>query len=141
MFCAEQVVQLHRHQSDISERGGVLVIIGNGAPNFITGFREQTGYRGPLYTDPSLESYRALNLKRTVGSSLNPKTMGRAVTALRHGFRQKKTQGDSWQQGGIFVVSPDDEVHFAFRAQFAGDMPELATILQALEAAKGPVAA
>ena len=41
-----------------------LVMIGNGAPMFIAGFREMTGYTGPIYTDPSLAVYKAAQLKR-----------------------------------------------------------------------------
>ena len=64
MFCREQVVQLHHEIDRIHRAGGEVVVVGNGAPHFIAGFRELTGYRGPLYTDPSLESYRAASLKR-----------------------------------------------------------------------------
>ena len=56
MFCREQVVQLHRERESIRRAGAELVVIGNGAPHFIAGFREITGYDGPLYTDPSLAS-------------------------------------------------------------------------------------
>jgi hypothetical protein len=130
-------VQLHRQQQEFSKRGAGLVIIGNGAPNFIGGFREHTGYQGPLYTDPSLSSYRALELTRSVFSSLNPKAVGRAFTALRQGFRQRKTQGDPWQQGGTLVVSADGEVVFLHRARYAGELADVSAILHALESGQG----
>ena len=134
-------MQLHRHQQDLSRRGAELVVIGNGAPNFMAGFREHTGYHGALYTDPSLDTYRALALKRSVTSSMNPKSLGRAVTALGRGFRQKKVQGDPWQQGGAFVISSDGVIRWSFRARFAGDMPDVSRILRALGSLGQPEAA
>lgn len=132
------MVQLHRNQPKFADHGGDLVIIGNGAPNFIAGFREHTGYTGALYTDPSLRSYEALALTRSLRSSVNLRTIGSAVTALRGGFRQRKVQGDVWQQGGVFVVGIDGGIHLAYRAEYAGDMPALNDVLKALDAAQNP---
>ena len=38
-------------------------MIGNGSPSFIEGFRDQTRWTGPVYTDPSLAVYRAAELE------------------------------------------------------------------------------
>lgn len=122
-------MQLHRARPQLSEVGVTLVVIGNGTPNFMEGFRDKTGYDGPLYTDPSLEAYKAFELRRDVRSSLNLRSLGKAISAYRGGNRQTATKGDPWQQGGVFVVSKDGELLFRYVAQFAGDKPTLDSIL------------
>ncbi len=133
MFCVEQAVQLHRNQQRITDAGARLVVIGNGASNFIAGFRQRTGYDGALYTDPQRNLYSALNLRRSVASSVGLRSMTKAIGTLRRGFRQTKTQGDPWQQGGVFVVNQDGTVLFHHRSEYAGDHPNIADILNALK--------
>jgi len=106
MFCREHVVQVHRQIDRIRSRGAEVVVIGNGTPSFIAGFREETGWDGPLYTDPSRKVYEAAELVRGVLATLHPAAALRVVGALRRGFRQGRTQGDPWQQGGVLVIAP-----------------------------------
>ena len=98
-----------------------LVIIGNGAPNFIEGFREATGYTGPIYTDPTLAVYKAAQLKRGVFTVLKLRAAAATVGALRRGFRQVGTQGDATQQGGVMVVAPDGRILYHHISQYPGD--------------------
>ena len=60
-----------------------LYVIGNGSPSFMDGFRETTGYQGPLFTDPSLEVYQAAGLKRGVATVLSPRAALAGLSALR----------------------------------------------------------
>jgi hypothetical protein len=129
------VVQLHRHLDEIRALGAELVVIGNGAPTFMDGFREATGWDGPLYTDPSLAAYTAAGLARGVGTVLNGRAALAALGALRRGFRQGRTQGDAWQQGGVLVVTPAQEVRYARAAAHAGDHADPAEIVAAVRAA------
>ena len=91
-------MQLHRDKHKLDAAGVELVIIGNGAPNFIEGFREQTKYDGPIYTDPSLATFKAAELLRDrvtitrlasglpVGADLehaDEVTLGRALAGRR----------------------------------------------------------
>ena len=124
-------MQLHRRIDDIHAAGAELVVIGNGTPNFVAGFRETTGYRGPLFVDPSLEAYRRAGMKRGVTTVLNPKSALHLVRALRRGQRQGRTQGDQWQQGGTVVVAPDGQVRYAYHSSEAGDHAPIHAILAA----------
>jgi hypothetical protein len=126
------VVQLHRDVDKIHAAGAELVVIGNGAPNFIAGFREQTGYRGPLYTDPSLKAYEAAHLERGVTKTLNPLSLAKTVKAFAQGHRQGLTQGDAWQQGGVLVIAPGGEVKWQHISKRPGDNATGAEILRAL---------
>lgn len=125
-------MQLHRDVDQIQAAGAELVVIGNGAPNFIAGFREQTGYRGPLYTDPSLKAYEAAHLERGVTRTLDPRSLGKSLKAFARGHRQGLTQGDNWQQGGVLVIAPSGEVRWQHVSKRPGDNATSAEIVRAL---------
>lgn len=125
-------MQVHRHIDAIHAAGAEVHVIGNGAPNFIAGFREETGWRGPVYTDPSLAAYKAAQLERGVGKTLDPRSLGGALRALAHGQRQGRTQGDAWQQGGTLVVAMDGTVKFQHISRRPDDVSKPEQILAAL---------
>ena len=132
MFCREQVVQLHHEIDRIHDAGAELVVVGNGAPHFIEGFRELTGYRGLLYTDPSRASYRAAGMKRGWTTFLNPKVLKNAARALGEGHMQGLTQGDPAQQGGTLVITPPGRVLFHHVSETGGDHAPLDAVLASL---------
>ena len=127
-------MQLHRASSKIAEAGGRLVVVGNGTPSFIEGFRDKSGFDGPVYTDPGRRTYEALRLRRDVRSALNLRSVRRALDAYRKGFRQTGTHGDAWQQGGVFVLDAHGEIVFRYASEYAGDHPAVETVLAALRA-------
>lgn len=132
LHCREHVVQLLGDVDAVRAAGAELYVIGNGSPSFIAGFREQTGWTGPVYTDPSLAVYRAAQLKRGVASTLDPRSLGDAWKALRRGTRQGWTQGDQWQQGGTLVVAPTGDVRWHHASGRPGDNATGAQIIAAL---------
>jgi hypothetical protein len=129
------VVQLHRKIDDIRRAGAELHVIGNGSPMFMDGFRETTGYDGPLYTDPSLAVYKAAGLKRGIATILSPRAAVAALGALKGGFRQGRTQGDATQQGGVLVIAPSGNVLFAQVSEYAGDNAPPEEIIRSLREA------
>ncbi len=132
MFCREHVVQLHRQIDDIHGAGAELVVIGNGTPNFIAGFRDKTAYIGPLYTDPSLKVFKAAQLKRSMAANLNPLGIARAARALSRGHLQGRTQGDAAQQGGLLVIASDGNVKYHHISSGPGDLAPMADVIRAL---------
>ncbi|MHB1847197.1 MAG: peroxiredoxin-like family protein [Deltaproteobacteria bacterium] len=116
----------------IHEKGAELVLVGSGAPHFISAFREDTGFQGPIYTDPSLASYRAAELNRGVVRTLGPRAAVNATRAFFRGFRQKKLQGDAFQQGGVLVIHPPAELRYRYASQVTGDHPNPREALAAL---------
>lgn len=125
-------MQLHRDIAPLAAAGADVHVIGNGAPTFIVGFREVTGYTGPLYTDPSLATYRAAELRRGLGTVLTLGTLTRSVGAFRRGFRQGSVQGDPLQQGGTLIVDTSGVVLFQHIADGPGDHARTADMLAAL---------
>ena len=104
-------------------RAGIpnLVVVGNGAPMFIAGFRETTGFTGPIYTDPSLEVYKAAQLKRGLGTFMKLGAVKATVGSVARGFRQGRTQGDATQQGGVIVIARDGRVLYHHISEYPGD--------------------
>jgi hypothetical protein len=125
-------VQLHRHIEQFHGKGAELIAIGNGSPSFIAGFRETTGFTGPIYTDPSLAAYQMAQLQRGVLRTFDPRGFGAALRALRDGQRQGRTQGDPWQQGGVLVVAKGGAVLWQQTSERAGDNATSEQILSAL---------
>jgi hypothetical protein len=125
-------MQLHRDIEKIHGKGAELHVIGNGTPNFIAGFREQTKYDGPLYTDPSLEVYKAAELKRGVTKTFNIRAAIPTLKAFVDGARQGRTQGDNWQQGGVLVVATDGTVKWQHANEHSGDNAPVDAIVRAL---------
>jgi hypothetical protein len=125
------VVQVHRAIDKLSAKANVYVI-GNGAPNFIAGFREQTGWQGPVYTDPSLKAYEAAHLERGFFKTFNPLAIGSTVRAFARGHRQGLTQGDQNQQGGVLVIGTDGVIKWQHISRRPGDNATPEEILEHL---------
>lgn len=135
LFCREKTAQVSERETDITEAGGRLIVVGNGQPRFVADFRRTTGYTGLLYTDPAREAYRACAFARGVGTAVNPTTARNALRTMRAGFRQGRTQGDPWQQGGVLAIGPGDQVLWIERIKHAGDTIDLDAVLDAVRAA------
>ena len=125
-------MQLHRDIDTVHATGAELYVIGNGSPSFIDGFREETGYDGPLYTDPSLAVYKAAELKRGITKTLDPRALGATIKAFAHGGRQGRTQGDPWQQGGVLVIGTGGEIKWHHASARPGDNATASQIARAL---------
>lgn len=106
-----------------------------GAPFFAQGFDQEfqlTSAGARLFTDPSLESFKAAGMKRGVWDTLGPKGWGQSLKTFLAGNRQKGTQGDPWQLGGALVVRQGGEIAFKHVERTPGDQVDLAALQQAL---------
>jgi len=132
IHCRDHVAELLAARPDFERAGAGVVLIGNGGPSFIAGFRDATSWTGALYTDPSLAAYRAAELVRSVGATLDPRSLGKAARALFRGQRQGRQQGDQWQQGGVVVIDTTGTVRWHHASSRPGDNASPAQILAAL---------
>lgn len=122
--------------SDLEAAGLRLVFVGNGAPHFARSFAAEQHVSAPLYTDPSLKTYAALEFRSGVLRTLgNPQMFGNAFRAWTAGHRQSRTQGPPMQQGGVVVVTPDGRVPYLFASETAGDHPNPDDVIRAARAA------
>jgi hypothetical protein len=132
MFCREHTVQLHRDIKAIRAAGAELYVIGNGAPHYIEGFRETTGYTGTVLTDPSRAVFAAAQLKRGPRTMLSVGVVARGISTLRRGYRQGLLHGDNLQQGGVLVIARDGRVLYHHISSEMGDNAPASAILAVL---------
>ena len=112
-----------------------MVVIGNGKPHHAQMFAEDEPVPFTLWVDPRLEAYRAAGLRRGVRAVFSAHSVRHAIRAFKSGFRQRRTQGDPWQNGGVFVITPQGRRLFAHVSAEAGDHAAVSDILRALDAA------
>jgi peroxiredoxin len=132
IFCRQQVAGLSKRAPEIERRGGVLVVVAPSRAEHIAGFRESTGYKGPLFVDPTLRAFKTAGLVRGRASTYHPLAVLRGIRAMAQGFRQVGRQGDIVQQGGTFVLGPGDRVRYEWRDRYAGDHPDLDEVVDAV---------
>ena len=118
--------------------GAELTIIGNGTPHEAAAFYEDLLAREVrLLTDPNLTSYNAMELKRSLFAVSQPRTYLRGFQVSLRGFRGAKRQGDSLQQGGAFVITPDHDVPFSFFCSRPDEHADSRAILETLGGLEG----
>ncbi len=108
-------------REQLDQAGVALVAVGSGSSDHARSFSGSTGFDGEMYVSRDLAAYRAFRLVRGVWRSIGPGSVYRGVNALKRGFRQGPTQGDPWQQGGVFLIGPGERLGFAHRDRYAGD--------------------
>ena len=81
-------------------------------------FAAQFSITFPLYTDPTRETYQQMGWDRRIG--IGAKSVKQGWNAWKEGFRQGKTQGDPWQQGGEAIILQDGSSWWSHPANEAG---------------------
>jgi len=127
---------LRSRAAEFEKAGARLAVVGNGWPAMARKFaeRNQLPSSMALLTDPSREAYRAAGLRRSALLTLGPWSWLPFARTLWHGFRQRRTAGDPWQQGGALVVARGGEVLFRHASWHPGDQVSPAALLGALPA-------
>ena len=133
MFCRAEAAQLRRLNRKSEELGAQTIVIGNGTTDAAAAFQEGL-LEGEvrLLTDPDLSSYKAMELERSLFASVRPRTFLQAFKLARQGIHGGKRQGDSLQQGGAFVITPDHQVPYRYFCKAPDDHADSEDILEAL---------
>jgi peroxiredoxin len=126
IFCRRHAKEVWNEREKYEKNGAKINFIGNGAPFMIKAFKEELEIEeAPIFTDPSLNSFKAAGFKRGFLAALGPRVVINAAKALAEGHAQgglyKKEQGDLWQLGGILVVKSNGTPAYQFISQAAGD--------------------
>ncbi|MEZ6187367.1 MAG: peroxiredoxin-like family protein [Planctomycetota bacterium] len=126
------MAQVCAHHSTLRDAGVRLAFVGSGTPTMAQAFRDEAELPADvrLLVDPGLELYQALGFKRGILRVLGPGSVGSAIGAWRDGFRQGRTQGDPWQNGGVVVIQ-DGVLRYHYVSQRSGDHPSVAELLAA----------
>lgn len=119
-------------KNEIEAKGARLIIVGNGQPFHAKGFAEKYELQGAVFTDPERSVYEAAGMTRRVGSTFSLNTLRSGARALSGGYRQGKTQGDPWQQGGTLVLRPGEGLVYEYISESAGDHAPIDAVLAAI---------
>jgi hypothetical protein len=131
MFARQQAAALMGIKGKLEGAGIALVAIGSGSPAGAGHFVKKLHFTGEMYVNQDLSAYRAFGLQRGLLKTLGPASLIQGIRAMKDGFRQGRTDGDLWQQGGVFVLGPGNELNFQHRNRFAGDHADLEALLAA----------
>jgi hypothetical protein len=131
MFARQQAAALRDIKGELDGAGVALVAIGSGSPEGAAHFAKKLRFSGEMYVNQDLGAYKAFRLERGLLETLGPTSLIRGIQAMKKGFRQGRTDGDLWQQGGVFVLGPGNRLLFQHRNAFAGDHADLDAVLSA----------
>jgi len=132
LFAKQQTDELKRHHAALCATGAEVVAIGNGQIEEARAFATEEQLPFSLLTDPTGQSYCAVELKRGIGTALKPSVFARALRARWAGFHQTKTVGDPLQQGGVLVFSAGGREVYRYVSDSAGDHPSMGAVLRAV---------
>ncbi|MGH7882652.1 MAG: peroxiredoxin-like family protein [Candidatus Dormibacteraceae bacterium] len=135
LHCLETVVQLRGQLGQVKEAGAELILVGNGNPERAATFQSARAPELRVYTDPTQNSYQALNMKHSVASTLGPRSFLSGLLAILRGHRQTSIQGDPWQQGGLFALAKGGRIVYSQINRHGGDRPDLIAALSSLQSA------
>jgi len=121
-------------RDDIEARGAHLAFVGNGAPRYAGGFRDDFCPDCTVLTDPELASYRVIGARSGVLNTLGPQAWGAGIRAFARGARQRRVQGSPFQQGGVLVMAPGDRVVYSYLSKAAGDHAAVDEVIAAIPA-------
>jgi len=137
LFCHQMVDDLVAVVPEIVSRGSRAILIGNGSVEQARRFFQSKGLPREgvvLGTDPERETYRAAELERGYTRTfLNPGSLRAFPVARKRGHRITGLFGDLTQLGGVLVTRPPASLLYLHRSKFAGDHPQIADVLRALD--------
>ena len=132
------MTELRSHADEFEKAGVNLAVIGNGWPGVARKFAEanQLPKSMTLLTDKSQKAYEAAGLKHGMFRTLGPQSWLPYARTMSHGFFQKRTAGDPWQQGGALVLEKGGHVIFRHVSEHPGDQARAEQLLTSLRTAR-----
>lgn len=136
-MCREHVLQLQ--PIDWKSHGVSIVIISFEEEQYVRRYRDETGLKWPLISDPDRALYRLFGMERaTMGKIVNWKSL-RGYLRLIFSKRRKLTlpsNHDYLQLGGDIVMDPQGIVQLAHYSSSPEDRPPLSDMLRLLKIAE-----
>ncbi len=123
--CRAHAVQIWNDREKYEKNGSKIIFIGNGSAHFIKYFKEDLNITdATIYTDPTLESFRAVGFKRGFVAAIGMRSIAAGLKMFAKGHRQStytKASGDLWQLGGVLVVKTNGVVAYHYINEALGD--------------------
>jgi peroxiredoxin len=131
--CRGEASQVWARHAEVENAGAKLIFVGNGPAWAINGFKEDLKIPASVYTDPTLEIFKAAAFKRGKWTTLGPRSIVNGIKLMLRGHRQKKLTGDPWQQGGVVVVNKSGHVVYTHADQSTGNSAPWPNVLASLK--------
>lgn len=124
--CRQHAQQVWALRDKFQSKGAKVYFIGNGSADFIKKFKEDMGIQeAPVFTDPSLLSFRAAGFKRGFLVALGPQAVVNGLKMMINNKsstgRPSSSSGDLWQLGGTLVMGTNGKVLYHHISQALGD--------------------
>ncbi len=122
--CSENVADLAPRLPDLRDLGVQVVLVGNGAPIYIAGFKDRFSLHHSnvkVVTDPSLKVYQLALLRNSLWGVMGFAGIRDMLRAFTKGHFQKSVQGNNHQQGGSLFLDESGVVMFYHRNYSLGD--------------------
>lgn len=129
MFARQQAAAMMKIKEQAIAHNATVIAIGSGSCDQAKHFSTQFNFTGEIYLDEKLQAYKAFGLERGFFKTLGPSSIAKGFSALRQGFRQGWHAGDLWQQGGVFVLGPGEQLLYEHRDKVAGDHADMNEVL------------
>lgn len=130
--CRAHVLNIWSQKKRIEESNIRIIFVGSGSPSAIKSFKEDLKITDALiYTDPSLKTFDACGLKRSLGALLNPKGVKKFMELREQGHKQGSwsfSSGSHTQMGGVIAMKPPGKVVYHFVSNYLGDEDDLSDI-------------
>lgn len=118
---------------DITARGATLTLVGTGTPEQGADFAARLASPFRVLVDPDLNGYRALELRERLFGGFGLKTTPRFFRIFFRGFRPHGIQGNPHQLGGVFVITPDQQLRYSYLSRTTDDRVEPSVLLEVLD--------
>jgi hypothetical protein len=127
--CRGHAFDIWSHRESLQKDGGQIIFIGNGAINFIDGFRKEMNLGdAKIFTDPTLKAFRLGGFNHSLIKLASPKSAINLGKLMVQGFRNsnplKVGQGSNRQMGGVVVVNSQNQVVYHYVSEALGDTPK-----------------
>lgn len=122
--CRSHIEQVWSMKDQIQKNGTKIVFIGSGAPYVISKFKEEFNMTNvPIYTDQTLESFKACGLIHTDTANLDVDSLRMIKELESRGYSLKiiENDGDDTQLGGVVGIKPPGLVTYHFVSEYIGD--------------------
>ncbi len=130
-----QITELAHRLNELQSLGVRTVFISNGAPHFIDTFIERfllADKPVDIVTDPSLSSFRAAGMLRSLWATFGPRALWDGIRATADGHINHLGEGDNLQQGGVVLVDPEGRISWYYRNLSVGGHPPSVEIVDAV---------
>jgi hypothetical protein len=127
--CQAHASDIWSHRDSLQSSGAQITFIGNGAINFIEGFRKDMNLgNAKIFTDPTLRAFRLGGFNHSLIKLVAPESAVNMGKLMLKGFHNgnpfKAGQGSNRQMGGVIVVTPQNQVTYHYVSEALGDVPK-----------------